>query len=310
MGRYADARNVAEQAVKLGVETSPTRRLLYQIGTLLGDGSAATHVAWAKDRPREFDLVSAQAEVAAFEGRLHDAADLYRRAADLAIARGLKGTASGYIAHLAWSEALYHGPDEAADRVKRIIALSNPDAEDTAVLPRFRAAAALGLAGFAADAQALVSRAEQRYPDATFVRTVLAPATQAAIALNQGRPDDALVALEAAVPTQLGTVAGLVPEYLRAEAFRRKGRLKEAIAENETLLQHRGVDPFAPVIPLAHLGLARARARAGDVAGSRQAYEDLFAIWRNADPGFPLLADARAEYDRLTSTAPGGTSGR
>jgi tetratricopeptide (TPR) repeat protein len=310
MGRYADARNVAAEAVKLGVETSPTRRLLYQIGTLLGDGSAATHVAWAKDRPREFDLVSAQAEVAAFEGRLHEAADLYRRAGDLAIARGLKGTASGYIAHLAWSQALYRGPDEAADGVKRIIALANPDVEDTAVLPRFRTAAALGLAGFTAEAQALVSRAEQRYPDATFVRTVLVPSTQAAIALNQGRPDDALVALEAAVPTQLGTVAGLVPEYLRAEAFLRKGRFKEAIAENETLLQHRGVDPFAPVIPLAHLGLARARARAGDVAGSRQAYEDLFAIWRHADAGFRPLANARAEYDRLTSTAPGATSGR
>jgi len=310
MGRYAQARSVAEEAVKLGVETSPTRRLLYQIGTLLGDGSAAAHVSWAKDRPREFDLVSAQAEVAAFGGRLHEAADLYRRAGDLAIARGLRGTASGYIAHLAWTEALYRGPNEAADRVRRIIALATPDLEDTAVLPRFRAAAALGLAGLSADAQALVSRAEQRYPEATFVRTVLAPITQAAIALNQARPDDALAALEAAVPTQLGTVAGLVPEYLRAEAFLRKARLKEAIAEYDTLLEHRGVDPFAPVIPLAHLGLARARARAGDVAGSRRSYEDLFAIWKNADAGFLPLADARAEYDRLTSTAPRGTAGR
>jgi hypothetical protein len=97
---------------------------------------------------------------------------------------------------------------------------------------------------------------------------------------------------------------------LRAEAFLRKGRLKEAIAEHETLLEHRGVDPFAPVIPMAHLGLARARARAGDVAGSRHAYEDLFAMWRNADAGFLPLAKARAEYDRLTSTPPGGTSAR
>ena len=95
MGRYAEARSVAEEAVKLGVETLPTRRLLYQIGMLLGDGSAAAHVSWAKDRPREFDLVFAQAEVAAFEGRLHEAADLYRRAADLAIARGLKARLRG-----------------------------------------------------------------------------------------------------------------------------------------------------------------------------------------------------------------------
>jgi eukaryotic-like serine/threonine-protein kinase len=304
MGRYADARNVAEEAVKLGVETSPTRRLLFQLGTLSGDGSAAAHVAWSKDRPREFDLVSAQADVAAFEGRLRQAADLYRRAADLAVTRGLKGTASGYIAHLAWSEALYRGPRDAAVYVKRTLVSMDPDAEDTGTLPRFRTAAALGLAGVTADAQALVTRAEQRYPEATFVRTVLAPATHAAIALNQGKPDAALEALRLATRTELGTVAGLVPSYLRAEALLAKGRFTEAIGEYEKLLEHRGVDPFAPVIPLAHLGVARARARSGNVDGSRKAYDELFAIWQDADEDFEPLAAARAEYERLISTAP------
>jgi tetratricopeptide (TPR) repeat protein len=309
MGRYADARNVAEEAVKLGVETSPTRRLLYQIGVLSGDGSAATHVAWARDRPREFDLVSAQAEVAAFAGRLHEAGDLYRRAADLAIARGLKGTATGYIAHLAWTEALYRGPHDAAAHVKRIMAMADPDSDDTATLPRFRAAAALGLAGLAADAQALVSRAEQRYPEATFVRTVLAPSTRAAVALNQGRADAALDALKAAVPTELGTVAGLVPGYLRAEAFLQKGQLARALAEYDKLLQHRGVDPFAPVIPMAHLEIARARARSGDIAGSRRAYADLFEIWKGADADFAPLSTARAEYERLPAITRRGREG-
>lgn len=308
MGRYADARGVAEEAVKLGVETSPTRRLLYQIGVLSGDGSAATHVAWARDRPREFDIVSAQAEVAAFEGRLHDAADLYRRAADLAISRDLKGTASGYIAHLAWTEAVYRGPRDAAEHVRRIMALADVDSDDTATLPRFRAAAALGLAGLAADAQALVSRAEQRYPEATFVRTVLSPSTRAAVALNQGRADAAIDALKAAVPTELGTVAGLVPGYLRAEAFLQKGQLNEAVAEYDKVLQHRGVDPFAPVIPMAHLEIARARARSGDIAGSRRAYEDLFQIWKGADPDFRPLAAAHAEYEHLTSPTRGGST--
>jgi tetratricopeptide (TPR) repeat protein len=308
MGRYADARNVAQEAVKLGVETTPTRRLLYQIAMLTGDASASGHITWAKDRPREFDIVSAQGEVAAFEGRLHDAADLYRRAADLAIARGLKGTASGYIAHLAWAEAIYRGSRDAAGRVKEIMALGDPDSQDTAILPRFRAAAALGLSGLSDDAQALVSRAEQRYPEATFVRTVLAPATHAAVALHQGRPDAALEALRAAESTELGTVAGLVPGYLRGEAFLQKGRLTDASNEYEKILQHRGVDPFAPVIPMAHLGLARARARAGDIAGSRNAYDEVFAIWSHADPGFPPLVAARAEYDRLTTTTRPGTT--
>jgi tetratricopeptide (TPR) repeat protein len=211
----------------------------------------------------------------------------------------LKGTASGYVAHLAWTEALYRDPHEAAARVRQIMSSADTESDGTASVPRFRAAAALGLAGLTADAQALVSRAEERYPEATFVRTVLSPSARAAVALRQGRPDAAIDALRAAVPTEIGTIAGLVPGYLRAEAFRQKGLLPEAIAEYERVLQHRGVEPFAPVIPLAHLGIARARAQMGDGAGSRRAYEELFQMWKSADSDFGPLAAARTEYERL-----------
>ncbi|HET7699092.1 MAG TPA: protein kinase [Vicinamibacterales bacterium] len=300
MGRYADARRVADEAVALGVETSPTRRLLYHLAVLAGDGSAETHVAWSKDRPREFDIVSARAEVAGYEGRVREASDLYRRAADIATARGLKGTASGYLAHIAWMEALYGERRHAADRVSRIIAAAE-DIESRATIPRFRAAAALGLVGLVAEAQALVRRAEHRYPEATFLRTVLSPTTRAAIALQQGRADAAIDALGAAIPTEFGTIAGLVPGYLRGEAYLQKGLLTEAIAEYTKVLEHRGVSPFAPVIPMARLGIARAHARAGDAASSRRAYDELFAIWKHADAGFVPLAAARGEYAALSS---------
>ncbi|HEV3485355.1 MAG TPA: tetratricopeptide repeat protein, partial [Vicinamibacterales bacterium] len=214
MGRYADAKKIGEEAVALGVETSPTRRLLYQLGVLTGDGSAVTHVAWAKDRPREFDLVSAQAQVAAYEGRLHEAGELYHRAVDMALARNLRGTASGYTAHLAFTEALFGGARDASETVRRILAMAHSDPEGPGTIPRFRAPAALALAGVNTEAQAIVARAEQRYPEATFVRTVLAPVTRAIIAWQQHRPDDAIEALRAAAHTELGTVAGLVPLYV------------------------------------------------------------------------------------------------
>jgi hypothetical protein len=50
---------------------------------------------------------------------------------------------------------------------------------------------------------------------------------------------------------------------------------------------------------LARLGLARARHLAGDVSGSRMAYQDFFALWKDADPGIPVLQQARAEYATL-----------
>jgi serine/threonine protein kinase/tetratricopeptide (TPR) repeat protein len=299
LGRDAEARKTAEEAVRLGVETTPTRRLLYQLGLVAGDGSAAAHLAWAKGKPREFDLVSAEAQTAAFEGRRRDAGVLYQRAIDIALARGLSGTASGYAAHLAWTEALYRDPHAPADHIKRVIARSDAETETPGTVPRFRAAAAFGLAGMVEEAQALINDADRRYPDSTFVHTVLLPTTRAAIALSRGRAAEGIAALRNATPTELGTVAGLVPFYLRGEAHLMKREYSEAIRQYESILRHRGVDPLSPVVPLAHLGIARAQARSGDRDAARRAYEALFAMWKSADPDFPPLVAARAEYAAL-----------
>ena len=68
------------------------------------------------------------------------------------------------------------------------------------------------------EAHSLINVAERHYPESTFVHTVLVPTTRAAIALFKARPADAINALQEATPTELGTVAGLVPFYLRGEA--------------------------------------------------------------------------------------------
>jgi hypothetical protein len=93
-----------------------------------------------------------------------------------------------------------------------------------------------------------------------------------------------------------------VPTYLRAEALLQKGSTADALREFGRILDHRGIDPFAPVVPLAQLGIARARARAGDTAGSRRAYEELFKVWHAADADLWPLTEARTEYGRLSSS--------
>ena len=50
---------------------------------------------------------------------------------------------------------------------------------------------------------------------------------------------------------------------------------------------------------LAHLGLARAAALNNDVAQSRRAYEQFFALWGNADAEVPLLIEAKKEYEQV-----------
>ncbi|MEO5894130.1 MAG: hypothetical protein ABIS06_00335 [Vicinamibacterales bacterium] len=111
------------------------------------------------------------------------------------------------------------------------------------------------------------------------------------------RPDEALLALEPAQQTELGTVAGLIPPYLRAEAFLQKAWFADAIREYQKVIRHRVVDPFSTVVPLAHLGLARASARSGEIATSRKAYQELASIGRDGPAEIYRARDLRLERD-------------
>jgi hypothetical protein len=37
----------------------------------------------------------------------------------------------------------------------------------------------------------------------------------------------------------------------------------------------------------------------GDNAKARTAYQDFFALWKDADPDVPVLKTARAEYEKV-----------
>ena len=310
LGKYADARKVGEEAVTLGVATMPTRRLLYQLGVIAGDGSDAAVLQWGKGRPREFDLISAHAQVAAYRGQMRLATQLYEDAADKALARELNGTAGGFFAHIAWTEALFGDPRTMAARVRELIARTPEGSEGGDSLPRLRVAVSLALAGLIRDAQEIVTPAERRYPEATLVRELLVPATAAAIALERNRPDDAIAALEAARPVETGSTGALIPAYLRGVAYLAKRNGAAARAEFERVLERRGVDPFAPIQPMSQLGLARAFALEGHVERSKAAYDRLFELWHDADADLPILQRARAEYAGLSDGRPDAAARR
>ena len=50
---------------------------------------------------------------------------------------------------------------------------------------------------------------------------------------------------------------------------------------------------------MARLGLARAYAMQGDTAKAKSAYKDFLTLWKDADPGIPILKEAKAEYAKL-----------
>ncbi len=40
-------------------------------------------------------------------------------------------------------------------------------------------------------------------------------------------------------------------------------------------------------------------AMSGDTAKAKSAYQDFFALWKDADPDIPILKEAKVEYAKL-----------
>ena len=43
----------------------------------------------------------------------------------------------------------------------------------------------------------------------------------------------------------------------------------------------------------------RSKIGAGDTAKARKEYQDLLALWKDADPDIPILIEAKKEYEKL-----------
>jgi len=72
-----------------------------------------------------------------------------------------------------------------------------------------------------------------------------------------------------------------------------------AAAEFQRILDHRSIVLVDPMGAMARLQLARALVLSGDTAKAKSAYNDLFTLWKNADPTIPIVNEARAEYATL-----------
>jgi len=91
----------------------------------------------------------------------------------------------------------------------------------------------------------------------------------------------------------------MYPVYVRGQAYLLAHQGKEAAAEFQKIIDHRGIVLNEPIGALAHLQLGRAYAMQGDTAKSRAAYQDFLTLWKDADPDIPILKQAKAEYAKL-----------
>ena len=301
LNRFDEARALAEEAQAKKLDSGYLRLTMYQLAFFKNDAAEmAQQVSWSANKPGVEDaLLAMEADTAAYSGQLRKAEEFSRQAAASAERADEKETAAFYEAQAAMREALFGNAAEARKRAEAV--LGHSKGHDV----QFLAALAFAFTGDTAKGEALSNDLSKRYPDDTIVKFIYLPAIRAQLALVHHDSSKAIDGLQSAAPYELGqggngaVIPALYPVYVRAEAYRLANQGKEAAAEYQKILDHRGVVVNGPIGALAHLGLGRAFALKGDTAKARTAYQDFLALWKDADPDIPVLKEAKAEYAKL-----------
>jgi ATP/maltotriose-dependent transcriptional regulator MalT len=145
----------------------------------------------------------------------------------------------------------------------------------------------------------LADSRSQTSPLDTLLQHYWLPTIRAEIELRRGHVASAIDLLEQLRPYEFSTATNLYPVYLRGTARLQNRQGHEAAVEFEKVLSHPGFMSNSNIGPLSVLGLARAYVLEGDLAKARSKYQDILAIWKDADPEIPVYKQARAEYAKL-----------
>ena len=295
--------DAAEATIRQGlrlrtIDDTWSRLPLYQLAFLRGDAKEMEQVlADMTGKDGEQETLDAQSNTEAYYGRLARARYFSNRAVESELRSGSQEAAALWQANAALREAEFGDPPRA-----RQLASAALVARQSWVV-KVLAALALARIGDTARAKAMVEELEKNYPSTTRLRVYWLPTVRSAIEIRNGNPSQALAILDKTVPYELGQpisqVGALYPAYLRGEAYLSVRDGAAAAAEFQKLLDQRGLVLNSPLGSLAYVGLARACALQGDTSGARSRYQTFLALWKDADPGVPIVKEAKSEYERL-----------
>jgi len=296
-----EARAKYEQAVAHKVDNPFLHGNRYGAAFLENDtAEMQRQVDAAMGKPGEDVLLSFASDTEAFYGRLGGARRLSQRAIESARGSESKETAAAWRMNAALREAEFD--NMARSRQEIAPALAEGPTRDVSVL----AALAFSRIGDINSAERMARDLAERFPLNTAINRYWLPAIYASIEIRRDNLAKALEDLRTTSLYELGSplpqfeVGGsLYPVYIRGQIYLSLHQGKEAAAEFQKFLEHRGVALNSPLGALARLQLGRAYALQDKTVQSRAAYQDFFRLWKDADPDIPILIAAKAEYAKL-----------
>jgi serine/threonine protein kinase/Flp pilus assembly protein TadD len=303
LNRLPEARAPYQEAQAHKLASGELDRARYVLAFLEGDQEMMTKLAAMLARQRGYEIkgLLEESKREAYFGRLKRAQEFSRRAEDAYLGEGAKAGAADIEAMEALREWLFGNSARARDHAGTAWRLglpppeTFPDAPNSAVQPRV----ALALAGDPVLATKVADRLASDTAPGGFAGRVWLPEIRAAIELKRANPTRSVEFLAPVEPYEMGFADRLLAAYLRGEAYLAAHRGREAAAEFEKIISHRGVVLSSPIGPLARLGVARSYALESDTTKARTAYQEFLTLWKDADADIPILIAAKAEYDKL-----------
>ena len=285
LDRLNEAKELAQKLRTKGLGGPRIHQRFLEIAYVEGDRAAIEReIQWFVGKPGEYISLGLQAAESNLHGQRTESRKLFQRAAEAARHRGLANAAAEYEEADARADAL-------AGNCQTVRRLGRP-------------ALALAICGDEVQAEKLAAETTRLFPNGTVWNAVQLPAIRAAIALHRDQSAKSVELLASASHYERGYLEAI---YLRGLAYLKLKDGVKAAAEFRKIAEHPGISwasawryPYwGQFYSLSYLGLARAFALAGDPPTARKAFEDFFALWKDADKDIPILIAAKKEYAAL-----------
>ena len=290
--RFDEAKALTEKALAKLPNATFYHQLLWKIAYLQDDAAAQkAQIDWlrAKD-PRGAGTILLQADL--ILGEVTEGEKLLAFGmADLAHEPQSKEQMVNVLAIRASVECPYGYTQIGRADAQKALALEPDD-------PNTNAVQALAACGDVAASEKALDAAVKKSPASFYLNSLVAPGVRAVLALDRHDAQQALADLQPLAQYALSSSASGY-SYFHGLANLEAKDGKDAAADFQATLNHRGLNALDGTYPLSMLGLAQARVLEGDVSGARTAYQDFFTFWKDADPNVPVLQQAKAEYAKL-----------
>lgn len=301
LNQAESASEVLAQASKRKLQTDSLRQTSYWVDFVRNDSGAMQNLLTQspKDPGTQSLLLSLQSNTEAYHGHFKKARELSRTAGNLVEQAGDRESAATDFAQAALWEAEVGESADARKLISQARKLSH--GQDVITLT----ALSMARLGNFKEAETLGLQLSKQWPLGTHVQGYWLPVIRAEIDLRKGQPSKAVDDLSTVTsPLEFASARAmpaptLYPAYVRGLAYLAKGDSVAAIKEFQKLSDHGCLVVNDPLVPLAHLGLARAYAQTGDLQKARKLYRELFELWKDADFNIPILKESKAAYLKL-----------